>query len=236
MNNTDKIADLVKELRKDTSLGENDNSEGSDGTIFEDDISCSNGSEDGLSSSIDTEDELSSCSGDSVSYTDSGDSVSCTDSGDSEEELSCTEDSEDSDEELTCNENSEKELSCSGDSGEELSCSDSGDSEEELTCSSDSEEELSYIADSEDELSCTDDSEKGVSCSDGSEEELSYDSEDELSEGKSTGLTRLCSEEDSFQMLPYQSSSEEPVQKIDAVEAAERKRLWEEETKAYYDR
>ena len=217
MNNADKIADLVKELRKDTSFGENGDSEWGNGKIFEDAVSCSaDSSEDELSSSIDTEDGLS-CS---------GDSVSCTDSGDSEEELSSSGEYEDSDEELTCTGNSEEELSCSGDSDEELSCSDSGDSEEELSCTKDSEEELS----------CTDDSEKELSCAISSEEELSYDSEDELSEGRSTGLKQLCSEEVSFQMLPYQSSSEESVQKIDAAEAAERKRLWDEETKAYYDR
>ena len=43
-------------------------------------------------------------------------------------------------------------------------------------------------------------------------------------------------EEDSFGILTSQSSSEESVQKIDAAEATERKRLWEEEIKAYYDR
>ena len=45
-------------------------------------------------------------------------------------------------------------------------------------------------------------------------------------------MKRQSSEEDLFRMLAKQSS----VQKIDAAEAAERKWIWEEETKAYYDR
>ena len=49
-------------------------------------------------------------------------------------------------------------------------------------------------------------------------------------------MERECSEEDSFRILTNQSSSDESVQKKDAAEAAERKWLWDEETKAYYDR
>ena len=44
-----------------------------------------------------------------------------------------------------------------------------------------------------------------------------------------------CSE-DSFQILTYQSLSEESAQKIDGAEAVEREWLWEEEIKTYYDR
>ncbi len=177
---------MVKEVRKDTPLGENDDSERSDGTIYEDALSCPD------------------CS------------------GDSEEELLCS---------------SGSELSCSGDSGEELSCSEESDEESWYQCSGDSEDELS---DSDEECSCSGDSEDECSCSGDSEEDLSCssDSEDELSEGvhSSTGLERQCSEEDSFQIPPYQSSSEESVQKIDAAEAEERKQLWEQQRKAYYDR
>ena len=49
-------------------------------------------------------------------------------------------------------------------------------------------------------------------------------------------MEQECSKEDSFQILTNQSFSEESVQKIDGAEAAERKLLWEEEIKAYYDR
>ena len=39
----------------------------------------------------------------------------------------------------------------------------------------------------------------------------------------------VCSGEDLFQILMYQSSSEESVQKIDVAEAAERQWLWKED-------
>ena len=128
----------------------------------------------------------------------------------------------------SCSSGSEEELSCSGDSKEEPS--HFGGSEEKHSRSRDSDEELSCSDDSEEELSCSGDSEEELSCSDGSEDELSE------GEHRSTGLERECSEEDSLQILNNQSSSDESVQKIDVTEAAERKRLWEEEIKAYYDR
>ena len=209
MNSADKIPDLVKEVRKDISLRENDDTsgEGSDGTIMEDAASCFDGFEEELSASSSDSEEEHSCS------------------DDSEEELSCSDISED---ELSCSVYSEEELSCSDDCEEELSYS--GDSEEELSCSGDSVEELSYSGDSEEEHLCSGDSVEECLCS--------VDSENEPCDGEHsrTGLERECNEEDSFRILTNQLSSDESVQKIDAAEAAERKRLWEEEIKAYYDK
>ena len=94
MNDADKIADLVKEVRKDISLGETEteddatSKEGSDylsDETLSEDASCSSGSEEELSHSGDSEEELS-CSGDS------DEELSCT--GDSEKELSCSDVSE----------------------------------------------------------------------------------------------------------------------------------------------
>ena len=121
-----------------------------------------------------------------------------------------------------------EDASCSDDSEEELSCSDS--SEEDLSCSGGSEEELSCSGGSEQELSCSGSYEEDLSCTGVSKGELS---EEDL---RSTCFKPEFSEENSFQILTNQSSSEGSVQKIDAAEAAERKQLWEEETKAYYDR
>ena len=72
----------------------------------------------------------------------------------------------------------------------------------------------------------------------------SKENEDQFSDGNTSCreaaedvcVKRQISEEDSFRILTNQSSSDESVPKIDAAEAAERKRLWDEETKAYYDR
>ena len=226
MNNADEIADLVKEVRKDTSLRENDDTCG-EGTILEDAASCFDGFEEELSASLSDFEGENSCSGESEEeLLCSGDSEEeLSHSGYSEEELSCSGDSE---EEVSYSGNSEEELSCSGDSEEELSYS--GDSEEELSCSGDSVEERSCSGDSEEELSCSGDSEEELSCTGDSENELCDE------EHSNTGLERECNEEDSFRILTNQSSSDESVQKLDAAEAAERKRLWEEEIKAYYDR
>ena len=74
----------------------------------------------------------------------------------------------------------------------------------------------------------------------GSEEKLSQSNEDQLNDDNTScieveegfNVKQQSSEEDLFRMLAKQSS----VQKIDAAEAAEKKWLWEEEIKAYYDR